>query len=267
MPELPEVETIRCQLEREIVGQKIKDIIVTDARVIKGVSAQKFKETLIGQKFNSVSRRGKVLILKIKSDLFLVAHLRLTGVFILSTEKEKFSKLVFVFSKDKHLHFCDSRVFGELRIVDDWQKLPIIKEMGPEPLSLTKAEFIRLFTGKKTKIKPLLMDQHFLAGVGNIYAQECLFFAGIHPERTVDSLSKEELSRVYVELKKVLKKAIQEKGSSVDSYRDIQGQEGRYAYFHQVYQRDGKPCLKCKTIIQRKVISGRGTGFCPTCQK
>ncbi|MCK4244828.1 MAG: DNA-formamidopyrimidine glycosylase [Candidatus Omnitrophica bacterium] len=267
MPELPEVETIKRQLKRGILNKKIKEVIVKDKRLIKGISPQIFKSKVEGKSIKDISRRGKVLIIKLEERLFLIFHLRISGLLILSKTTEDFSRVIFRLGDNRLLNFCDARVFGEIRLINDWQKLPFIKAMGPEPLELNKERFVKLFEGKKAKIKPLLMDQKLLAGVGNIYAQESLFCAGIHPERRADRVRSGELEKVHHCLTSILKEAIKKKGTSVDTYRQIDGQEGGYIPFLQVYQRENKPCLNCKTTIKRELIGGRGTYFCPHCQR
>ncbi len=267
MPELAEVETIRRQLEKEVKGKKIRDVVIKDKRIIKGISAGEFAARIKGKTLKEFLRRGKVLIVKLEDELFLIVHLRISGWILVSRGEEKFSRVILDLSDGRKIHFCDQRVLGELKLIDDWQKLPIIKTMGPDPLSISKREFIQMFSGKKTKIKPLLMDQSFLAGVGNVYAQESLFCAGIHPERNTDTLTPEELARLYTCLKDILKEAIRRQGSSVDTYRQIDGREGNYVPLLKVYQREGTPCVRCKTLIVRKTIGGRGTYFCPGCQK
>ena len=271
MPELPEVETIRSQLEKAVLNKQIKDVIVGDGRVVKGIPLKSFILQAKGKRIRDVLRRGKVLILKLESDLFLVFHLRISGWVVVSNAGERFSRVIFRLSgplqpRGQSIHFCDRRVLGEIRLVKNWEKLSIIETMGPEPLEINKKEFSRLFIGKKTRIKPLLMDQHFLAGIGNIYAQEALFCAGIDPRKRVQDLLKSEINKLYHCLVSILKQSVEKGGSSIDSYRQIDGRPGGYVPLLKVYQRRGKPCLRCKTLIQRIVISGRGTCFCPQCQ-
>jgi len=266
MPELPEVETITGQLTKEISDKKIVEVIIARKKLIKEIPPQTFQSKIEGKSIKEVSRRGKVIIIKLEDKLFLIFHLRISGWLILSKKIEKFSAVAFRFKDNKLLNFCDTRLFGEIRLIDNWQKLPFIKKMGPEPLNLNKRQFIKLFTGKKAKIKPLLMNQEFLAGVGNIYAQESLFCAGIHPERSADTLKREELEKIYHCLLSILKEAIKKKGTSVDTYRQINGKDGGYVPFLKVYRRENKPCLNCKTLIERRVIAGRGTYLCPHCQ-
>ena len=267
MPELPEVETIKRQLTRKISGKKIIEVIITRKKLIKEIPPQTFPSKVEGKSIKEVSRRGKVIIVKLEDKLFLIFHLRISGWLILSEKIEKFSAVAFKLEDNKLLNFCDTRLFGEIRLIDNWQRLPFLKKMGPEPLNLKERQFIELFAGKKAKIKPLLMNQEFLAGVGNIYAQESLFCAGIHPEQTVNTLKREELKKIYYCLLSILKEAIKKKGTSIDTYRQISGKNGGYLPFLKVYRRENKPCLNCKTPIERKVIAGRGTYLCPHCQK
>lgn len=266
MPELPEVETIRLQLCANVLGKKIKEVVIKDARVIKGVSKADFKSKVEHKIVKNVIRRGKVLILELASNLYLIIHLRISGWLVLSKTYEKFCRVGLVLNNGKILNFCDSRVLGEIKLTDNWHNLSIIKRMGPEPLTLKKDAFRCFFRGRKTQIKPLLMDQTFLAGIGNIYAQEAVFCAGIHPKRKADSLNKQELGKLYSCLVRILNKAIIKKGSSVDTYRQVSGESGGYLSFLKVYQRENKTCFLCGSLIKRIVAGGRGTYFCPKCQ-
>ena len=266
MPELPEVETIKQDLQRHILGKRIKEVIIKEARSIKEPKPLEFKKRIQGQRIKEIKRRGKVLSFKLTSNAFIVIHLRLTGWFTLTQDIDKAARVIFKLSKGT-LNFCDPRLLGELRLVKDWQDLAIIKKMGPEPLDISEEDFILRFTGKKTKIKPLIMDQHFLAGIGNIYTAESLFCAGIHPGMNTNRLSRRELVKLYTCLIQILKAAIRCRGSSVDTYRDLDGREGRYVNKLQVYGRANQPCYKCRTPIKRIALAGRGTYFCPKCQK
>jgi len=165
------------------------------------------------------------------------------------------------------LDFNDQRLFAELRVLDDWRNLKFIQGLGPEPFEISLGQFQKMLDSKKTKIKPLLMDQTFIAGIGNLYAAECLFRAKINPARAANSLTEQEKEILFNEIKNCLTQAIKYGGSSIDDYVRVSGQKGEYKQFHQVYARDGKPCLVCKNIIERIVLGGRGTYFCPKCQK
>ena len=267
MPELPEVTTIREQLERSVVSKRIKEVIVKDKRLIKEIPPQKFKSGLKGQTIKEILRRGKVLILKLNERLYLVIHLRISGWLMLSKKKEQHARVIFTLSDKKLLSFCDMRALGEVKLVEDWRQLPIIKAMGPEPFEIKKEKFIELFKNRKAMVKPLLMDQRFLAGIGNIYAQEALFCAGVHPERKASSIKKERLEKLYDCLITILKAAITKKGSSANTYRQINGEQGGYIPLLKVYQREDEHCFRCKTLIKRKVTGARGTYFCPRCQR
>jgi len=267
MPELPEVTTIVGELNQEVAGKTIKEVIFKDARLLKAIKPQEFAKQVVGQKITQASRRGKVIILKLQSGKFIIIHLRISGWLLLGKEEGKHSRIIFKLSDKRLFNFCDGRVLGELRLVDDWRDLNVVKTMGPEPLELSKQEFIKLFEGKKTKIKPLLMDQHFIAGIGNIYAQEAVFCAGIHPEREANTLKKDELERLYDCTIKALKDGIKHGGTSADSYYRLDGSKGTHVQYLMVYQRDGKPCVKCKKPLIRITTAGRGTVFCPHCQK
>jgi formamidopyrimidine-DNA glycosylase len=267
MPELPEVTTIQSQLRRKIVNKKIKEVLIKDKRIVKAISSKKFKAQVEGKTIKDILRRGKVLIIRLEESLFIIIHLRISGWLILSKEEERFSRIIFKLSNGELLNFCDQRVLGELRLVSDWQHLSVVKTMGPEPLDISKKEFLKLFEGKKTKIKPLLMDQRFIAGIGNIYAQEALFLAKIDPRRLANTLSLSEKSLLYEKIKYILKKAIENKGSSVDSYRVLDGTQGGMEEELKVYGREGELCCVCEKPLKKIALGGRGTCFCCHCQK
>jgi len=267
MPELPEVTTIVEELNQQVVGKTIKKVIFKDPRLLKGIAPLSFAQTVEGQEIVEVRRRGKVIILKIKSGRFIIIHLRISGWLLLGEEEGRHSRVIFKLNDGRLFNFCDGRVLGELRLVDDWHELNVVKTMGPEPLEISKEEFIKLFAGKKGKIKPLLMDQHLIAGIGNIYAQEAVFYAGINPEKEAGKLSPKKLEELYESVKKVLKDGIKHKGTSADSYFRLDGSKGTHVQYLAVYQRDGQPCLKCKRPLKRIISGGRGTTYCEYCQK
>lgn len=265
MPELPEVETIRRELN-VIVGEEIVDVIVNNAKVIREPKKEKFVEELKNAEIKKIIRRGKLLILELSTGKSLTVHLKMSGQLVYPGNG-KTSRVSFKLSDGKLLDFNDRRLFGELRILDDWQKLKFIKELGPEPFDLNVEEFKKMLANKKTKIKILLMDQKFISGIGNLYANEALFRARIHPERPANSLSEKEKELLFEEIKNVLTEAIRYKGSSVDQYVQVSGRPGEYVKYHRVYDREGKPCFKCKDKIKKITLGGRGTYFCPICQK
>jgi len=266
MPELPEVETIKRELKKTVLGKKITGVIINNPKVIKQPRAQKFTKQLKNVIIKNILRKGKLLILELSSGKSLAIHLRMTGQLIYPGNA-KTSRVSFRLSDGKYLDFNDRRLLGELRLVDDWQSLKFIKELGPEPFNITAAQFKQMLLSKKAKIKPLLLAQDFISGVGNLYAAEALFRAKIHPERQAVSLTDTEKEKLLKEIKHTLVEAIQHKGSSIDQYLQVSGEQGGYVKYHKVYGREGKPCFVCKTSVKRIALGGRGTYFCPKCQQ
>ncbi len=266
MPELPEVETIKRDLEKRILNKKIVAVKVKKKKVIKEPSLAKFKKKILGESVKAVIRRGKLLIVKFKKDKSLVVHLRIAG-WLIHGKEEKQARVSFKLSDGKFLNYMDQRVLGELRLLTNWQDLKFVKELGPEPFKLKPEQFEDIFKKRKTKIKPLLLDQTAIAGIGNIYAQEVLFLAKIDPRRPANSLTRKEARLLGEKIISVLKEAIKYKGSSVDSYRDLSGDKGGMEERLKVYGRKNEPCLVCKSPIKKINLGGRGTCFCPRCQK
>ncbi|MCG2714575.1 MAG: bifunctional DNA-formamidopyrimidine glycosylase/DNA-(apurinic or apyrimidinic site) lyase [Candidatus Omnitrophica bacterium] len=282
MPELPEVETIKQDLQKIITGKKIIKVCVHNPKVIREPALKAFKKSLEDVTIKRILRRAKLLIFELSNSLFLTVHLKMTGQLVLrqklSTNPElveglvypggaKNSRVAFHLAGGDILDFNDQRLFGELRVVGDWKKLKFVQSLGPEPFDLTYFDFRNMLSKKKTKIKPLLMDQGFISGIGNLYAAEILFGAKINPERSAQGLTEAEKARLYKEMQGVLTSAIKHGGSSVDDYVRLSGKRGDYARFHQVYGRINEPCFVCKTLIQRIAQGGRGTYFCPQCQR
>ncbi len=266
MPELPEVETIKRDLEKVILGKKITGVCVNNPLVIREPSPAAFKKSLEGLTIKNILRRGKLLILELSNGKALTIHLKMTGQLVYPGVAKN-SRVAFHLAGGKVLDFNDQRLFGELRVVHDWKKLKFVQGLGPEPFDLTSADFKDMLSKKKTKIKPLLMEQGFISGIGNLYAAEILFRAKINPERSSQNLTGKEKETLYREIKQVLSSAIKHGGSSVDNYVRLSGKPGDYARFHQVYGRKGKPCFVCGNPVKRIAQGGRGTYFCPKCQK
>jgi len=268
MPELPEVETIRRGLEKRILGKRVNRVAINTSKMLKKPSSRRFKEEVEDKVFIQVIRRGKYLILVLSSGKKIVIHLRMTGQLIYGKKNTK-SRVSFLLSNGKYLNLNDKRHLGEIRLVENWKKIPGIATMGREPLedNFTLKVFDEMLNKRKAKIKPLLMNQEFLAGVGNIYAQEALFKAGIRPQRHAHRLKRDEVKLLFSEIKKVLKKAINYKGTSLISYVDAEGRRGSFHSRLQVYGRGGEPCVKCKIPLKFIKLAGRGTTFCPKCQK
>lgn len=266
MPELPEVETVKRELEKAVVGKKILEVCVHHPKVIRQPSPDKFKKGLAGAKIKKVLRKAKVLILELSNGKALVIHLKMTGQLIYPGGGKN-SRVNFRLSDGKKLDFNDQRLFAELRLLDDWRSLKFIRQLGPEPFGLSEERFKAMLDRKKTKIKPLLLDQTFISGIGNLYAAEALFRARINPSRAANSLSEKEKAALFKEIKQTLSEAIKYKGSSVDQYVRLSGRAGGYLKYHKVYGRQGKPCPVCGTAIKRIALAGRGTYFCPKCQR
>lgn len=247
------------------MGKTITEVCLHNPKVVRFPAPAEFKRSLEGQRIKNILRRAKLLIFELSNSLDLAIHLKMTGQLVYPGGSSK-SRLAIHFSDGTILDFNDQRLFGELRLVSDWKKLKFVRGLGPEPFDLTFADFKGMLSKRKTKIKPLLMDQSFVCGIGNIYAAEILFRAGIDPRRVAASLTEKEKQVLYKEIKDVLSSAIEHGGSSVDDYVRLSGQPGDYRRFHRVYDRVGKPCFACRSPIKKITQGGRSTYFCGKCQ-
>lgn len=275
MPELPEVETIRLQLQRRVKGKKITSVEVIFGRKIN-VPAAKFIRAVKGAKIEAVGRRAKLLLIQLSNGLTMMIHLKMTGRVLLRPRGEKPGKhtfVVFGLSGGEQLFWEDVRKFGFLKLVPT-RELPAYwkKEgFGPEPLARDfTPEVLRacLTQHKGKKIKPLLMEPRCVAGLGNIYAAEALWYARVHPGRAAGALTDVEMQELYEGIGRVLSAAIRHRGTSADSYVDLFGEVGEFVPRLKVYGRAGKPCgRKCGALIKKVTLGGRGTYFCPECQK
>ncbi|MFA5840124.1 MAG: DNA-formamidopyrimidine glycosylase [Candidatus Margulisiibacteriota bacterium] len=263
MPELPEVETIKREIEPFVVGRTIEGVEIKDHRNIKGISPEQFKNKLIGQKFKSLTRQAKYMLFELASGNYLTIHLGMTGRLLF--EPDNYVKVIFNLSGKKDLYFSDARLFGKIRFFNEKPDL----KLGPEPLQkeFTVEYFKNALAKRNTAIKVLLLDQKLLAGVGNIYANEALFRAGINPHRKASSLSDIETKRLHKSIEEVLAEAIKYRGTSDSWYVDAKGEKGEFQLHLRVYGKKNKPCPKCGTIIKREAMGQRGTFFCEHCQK
>ncbi len=276
MPELPEVETIVRGLRRVLIGREISDVEVRLQKTVLG-SKEVFISSLQGRKIVGAERRGKFILLHLSDGRVLVIHLGMTGrlLFFSGTEPlEKHTHVFFRFASARargpaQLHFVDQRQFGRMSVGGPGMGggLDRLSRLGPEPLDISSDAFIRRARTRHREIKPLLLDQTFLAGVGNIYADEALYRARIHPRRRADSLSPGELLQLHRSLRRILKSAIRAGGTSVRNYVDAKGSSGAFQKRLRVYGRKGKPCPACGIPLVREWIGGRGTFFCPRCQQ
>ena len=271
MPELPEVETVVRGLRRTILGKKIKNLKIFPSRVLHSSPAL-LKRNLIRQRIQEISRRGKNIIIKLSSGDLLVIHLGMTGnLFYLNRPAfmGKHDHIDLEFSDKTYLRYSDIRKFGKFKLVKSSQsaKEEVLKKLGPEPLEISRDDFVQLLQKKKGRIKSVLLNQSIIAGIGNIYADETLFEAKIHPLQKVSDISRNGLIKLHQAIQKILRKAIKAGGSSVDNYRDVNGESGFFQFYHKVYGREGEPCKRCGTKIKRIIINQRSTHFCPRCQK
>lgn len=282
MPELPEVENMARQLNAEFAGRVIKAVSLITPGMLKHPGVTAFKRDIAGARILDVSRRAKYVVFSLNRDRALVIHPKMTGHFLLFSSplgrgrikvrdelpNLKHIRFSFVFSDGRELYFSDVRKFGTVRLFnkgeekDFWEK----EGLGPEPFNLKTDEFINLISSKNGKIKQVLMDPKVIAGIGNIYSDEMLHIAGIHPERRAKDISKKEMGMLYQAMRQVLENGIALGGSSINNYRLLRGEKGRYQEIRVAYGREGEPCGKCFEKIKRIKLGSRSAHFCPECQ-
>jgi formamidopyrimidine-DNA glycosylase len=278
MPELPEVEVLRRDLDKEVVGRKIKSVEVTGTRSVRRHKNKKeFIALLEGRKIVSVQRRGKYLIFRLDGPEALVAHLGMSGQLLRAkTAREKAPKhthVVITFTQGGLLRFVDPRTFGEMFVTkydEIDEQVEELAHLGIDPLETAMSWdlFGRMLAEKKTRLKNLLMDQKFMAGIGNVYSDEILFNAGLRWDRMSDSLSQQEVRRLYRAISETLQEAVKYRGSSLadEQYVDLFGKPGEFQQYHQVYDKEGQSCQRCRRPIHRARFSNRSTFYCEACQ-
>jgi formamidopyrimidine-DNA glycosylase len=272
MPELPEVETIVRCLRRHLIGFEVRSVRLIFPPIVRN-RKKSFLQRFIGQRVSGVRRRGKLVLLDFSGGLSMIVHLKMTGQLLICPEDlpaDKHVHLAIAFrAQDEELRFRDVRKFGFVRGVrsDQVARTPEVRDLGPEPLALDLPSFLDRFGGRRGKLKGRLLNQSVVAGVGNIYADEILFESRLDPRAEVLNLSRRRLERLWFAVSTVLSEAIAFKGTTVRDYRDGEGLEGLYQNRLKVYGREGEPCLRCGTLIRRIRVSGRGTHFCPVCQR
>jgi len=270
MPELPEVETIRLDLQESLPGLRITDITIVDRRILKTNEPVSFVKELKQRTFDAIARRGKMLIIPFKEGGFLLVHLKMTGQLIYGEKLAlKETKVVFSLSNGKYLNYNDQRLFGRLSFVPNLEEEPFLQQIGPEPFAddFTKIWISAQLKRRRVPIKTLLLDQHFIAGIGNIYASEILFQAKISPKKRGDRLSQSEINALHQATIRVLKEAIRFRGTSMRNYRDSNGEKGSFINRIKVYNKENEPCPVCRLEIKRIVQSGRSTFYCQRCQQ
>lgn len=273
MPELPEVETIKRTLQQLVSGKKIASVTVSLPRIVKKPEDfLLFSHLLEGQTIQGIERRGKFLKF-ILVDFVLVSHLRMEGRYGLYTHTEpveKHTHVIFHFTDQTELRYRDVRTFGTMHLFtrgEEDRELPL-KKLGIEPLDpgFSAGALKQIMQGRTGTIKALLLNQELVTGLGNIYVDESLFLAGIYPEKRPNQLSENDWGKLYHAIVDVLSRSISLGGSSVKSYVNGQGETGSFQHTLKVYQRTGKACEVCGTPIERTVVTGRGTHYCPLCQ-
>jgi len=271
MPELPEAETIARQLQRQLAGRTLGTVRLTRTDIVHG-DPRPLGKLLPGRRVEQVSRRAKRVILALDGGIELVFRLGMTGRMIVCHAVDPVPKhthlRITIDGTSNELRFCDPRRFGGVWCLTGSERSvgKPLGEVGLEPLEVTPAAF-RVVLSRRRQIKALLMDQTVIAGLGNIYCDESLHTAGIHPLTRADTLRSERVARLLRAIRMTLRKAIRFNGSTLMDYRDADGREGSFQKLHRVYQREGEPCRTCRTPIRRIQAAGRSTFFCPKCQK
>ena len=274
MPELPEVETIARSLEPRVKGRAIAAVELLYRPLLR-TGGRRALEALRGRRILRVRRRGKMLLIECEGARTLVFHLKMTGQFLFAGEgapRDKHVRLVIRFEDGRdEVRFRDVRKFGFLLCLEGEPERACgeLAGLGPEPLEVGLEDFRAILKARTGRIKSLLLDQTRIAGVGNIYADETLFEARIHPETPASSLKPGEVERLYLSMRKILASAVEAGGSTLADagYRDADGNAGDFQFSHKVYDRKGEPCLACGTPIPMKRVGGRSSHFCPKCQR
>jgi formamidopyrimidine-DNA glycosylase len=266
MPELPEVETIRRELEPHVVGRSVSGLEFNWEGIVRRASLEEFSSRLIGQRIIGLGRRGKYLIFRLSSGQALIIHLKMTGSLWLK-DPEKFVRAIIHLDDGTNIYFRDPRKFGIMWLTDDEESVG--GKLGPEALGkgFTAKVLAAKLKSRTAPIKALLCDQGLVAGIGNMYADEALFLAKIHPLRAGGSLTEEEVKRLHKAIQRVLRVGINDKGASTDTYFRPSGQPGTAHWRFRVAHRRGENCPLCGTPLERIPVRHRGSYFCPKCQK
>lgn len=273
MPELPEVEIIRRYLDEQLPGRTIACVDILLARQLKHPAPEAFQSLVAGKRMAGVRRRGKYLLLDLKDGSTIVFHLRMTGSLVYDAsgrQRDAYARMVFRLADGGALRFSDIRTFGCVYGFAAGEEIavPGLQSLGPEPLSddFTSSYLAAALKGRKQPVKSFLLDQRRIAGLGNIYADEALFLAGIDPRRAAGSLSAQECRRLKEAIRKVLCEGIADGGTTFRDYRNGAGESGHHQEHLYVYHREGKPCPVCSRPVEKTTVGGRGTHFCPYCQ-
>ncbi len=284
MPELPEVETIKTDLKGKITGKKITGIEIIGRGSVKS-DPEAFEKVLKGNSFKDIGRLGKIVVFSLEKGSFLLIHLKMTGQLIYEVAGKtiagghpepkvgrlpnSFTRAYFTFEDGSKLFFNDIRRFGYLKITDEEEFRKIEGGYGIDALSpeLNEKKLKEIFDKRKKAVKAVLMEQELIAGIGNIYADEILFEAGVKPQRPAGSITDEEIKKIREATPKILRIAVENRGTTFRDYVDANGGTGRHKEFLKVYGREGEPCGKCKGKIKLTRVAGRSTRYCDICQK
>jgi formamidopyrimidine-DNA glycosylase len=263
MPELPEVETVVRSIA-PLTGQRILSAEFRNLRILRGGDPDALSSLLQGRRIVAIQRFGKFIVASFEGGGYLTIHLGMTGRLLLGGASGKHTHAIFTFPRTTLL-FDDSRQFGSIEFSVGFP--PRVARLGPEPLDIPFDQFSSALQRHKTRIKSLLLNQTFLRGVGNIYADEALFRAGIHPQALTQRIRRHRARKLYDAIVAVLTEAIAAGGSSISDYVDAEGRKGFFQFSHRVYQRTGEPCPACQTPIRRVIVTQRSSHFCPRCQR
>ena len=285
MPELPEVETIRRDLLKKVVNKKISNISILNKKTVRN-KQDFFLRALKGNKITDIKRTGKLIIFQLDKNGYLLTHLKMTGQLVYKKKGKitagghsllqggldlpnKHTRVRIDFADKSILFFNDMRLFGYMEIVDSEKLRAVLDRFGIEPLTpnYTLEKFINIFKNRRTSLKSILLNQNLIAGLGNIYADESCFQAGIRPDRKAVSLNSKEIKKLYQAIKIVLKKALKNRGTTFNNYVDSDGQSGNFVDKLKVYGRAGEACKNCRNKLKRIKLAGRSTVFCEKCQK
>jgi formamidopyrimidine-DNA glycosylase len=276
MPELPEVETVVRGLRLSLPGRAIVEVRFGKTDFVENPA--EIVERLPGLRISDVTRLGKFICIALEaggshstptSPLYFIIHLGMTGQLTVIPSSESVAAHThgfFVLNDGRELRYTDVRRFGRMLLVPESELAKFTGQLGREPLEISAEDFCRRFGSRRARVKALLLDQRVLRGIGNIYADESLFRAHLHPARIAENLSKKQLLTLHKAVRQVLDEAILSRGSSISDYVDSEGKRGNFQLRHRVYQRDGMPCFRCKAKIRRVIVAGRSSHFCPRCQ-
>lgn len=286
MPELPEVETIRQDLLQKVINKKIIDVEILHKKTVRN-NERSFLSILKNNKIKNIKRTGKLIIFElVDGNNFLLVHLKMTGQLIYKKGGQitagghsesntdlnlpnRHTRVIITFADKSKLFFNDMRLFGYMKIEDEQSKDKIVGNFGIEPLTkdFTLPNFEKIFENRRTNIKAILLNQKLIAGLGNIYVDEVCFEADVRPDKSAANLSKEQMKRIYSAIELIIKKAIEKRGTTFNNYIDADGNKGNFLDCLKVYGRGGGNCKKCKNILKKINLAGRGTVFCEKCQK